>query len=61
MDGKLLAGEPRCHMNNCPRVHRVGNEWRVQGRLLERLPNGEAVVAIPAEMGREAAARDTDP
>jgi hypothetical protein len=60
MDGKLLAGEPNCHLNNCPRIHRVGDEWRVQGKLLGRLPNGEAVVAIPAPMGREAAERDAN-
>jgi hypothetical protein len=60
MEGKLLAGEPNCHMNNCPNIRRVGDEWRVQGRLLaEQTPDGEAVVAIPAVMGHEAAARDT--
>jgi hypothetical protein len=59
MEEKLLAGEPDCHLNNCPNIRRVGDEWRIQGRLLvERTPDGEAVVAIPAAMGREAAARD---
>ncbi|MGC0415092.1 hypothetical protein [Embleya sp. AB8] len=55
---RISGGDPECRSNDCPTVYATDEDGvvAVQGVLVDHTtPEGEAVVALPEEVLREAA------